>query len=233
MATSKVGPAIKKIFHNHPFIVWNIIGILIAIWTHWLLWFACFIVSLIYWNKRRKELKAIEFAKKKDALIKEATEYFEAVKKNKAFPTIPTSTFLDDGEVALFQENTVLKETRAVRHSGGNFGSVRIMKGVRIGGYRGQSESTQEWRVLDQGDLLMTNKKLIFMGNKENRIMPLNKIFAIETYIDGIEITLSTKNKSIIFPVKNAYLWSSTIGLVRQIKNPLKLEGVNLNVQLI
>lgn len=216
---------IKTLFRAHPFIGWNIVGLLSA-FIHPAIWLIFFVVSLVFFAKRRKEIKE----EKRKTLIVEAEAYVVEIKKNHALPKVASSIFLNNGENAFLQEETKLNETRAVRKQIGGGAGFRVAKGVYLGGYSGQAESHQEWRTLDIGQLIITNKKLIFKGRKENRVIPLDTIFALETFSDGIEISLESRAKSIIFPVKNPYIWSAVIHILRTAKNPLNLAGINLDI---
>lgn len=178
--------------------------------------------------KKKKEL-----ARQEKAI--EAESYIAEVKDKKALPTIVSSVFLDKGEQAFLEEETELNETRAVRkHSGGMRGiGFRVAKGVHVGVGRrsGTSESHQEWRMIDAGSLIITNQRLIFRGGKENRVVPLKKILDVSISIDAIEVAVESKSKSMIFPVKNGYLWGAIINIIRQVDDPLNLGDIKLDIQ--
>jgi hypothetical protein len=219
---------IKSFFREHPIVAWNGTGIVLAFLTHWVIWLVFFSASIIFYLK----LSARRRAEKRAALIQEAESYIATVKEQKGLPQIPTnSLFLSQGEYAFLEEKSDLKETRAVRKSRGGFGGVRVAKGITIGGYSGTSESHQEWRLLDSGELILTNEKLIFRGNKTNRTIPIDKIMGIDAFPGGIEIDIDGKTKSAAFTVKNPFIWNAAISILRSGKNPLNLEGVELNVE--
>lgn len=96
-------------------------------------------------------------------------------------------------------ENITLMEPRAVRTSTGGYGgtSIRIAKGVTIhtGGTRGRSVSHDEIKVIDNGELIITNKRIIFLGSNRTTNIDINKIVSIEEYSDGIKIQRSNKQK--------------------------------------
>jgi hypothetical protein len=164
-------------------------------------------------------------------LRNEAQGYIDTVRKNKSLTIIPSPIFLGQAEhLFLQQEATKLIETRAVRHSGGGFGSVRVAKGIRIGGYSGQSESSQEWRTLDTGRLMLTNEKIVFTGSKESRTIPMEKILAVETFRDSIRISVDGRAKSLKFPVSNPYIWGTVVNILKSVKDPLNLGDLKLDV---
>lgn len=67
---------------------------------------------------------------------------------------------------------------------------IRIMKGVywRAGSIAPQRISEDEWRVIDEGTIYLTNKRIIFMGNNGNKTITLGKILGFEPYSNGIDI---------------------------------------------
>lgn len=46
----------------------------------------------------------------------------------------------------------------------------------------------EEWRLLDQGQLYLTNKRIIFSGSKKTNNVRLDKILSFTSYSDGLEI---------------------------------------------
>jgi hypothetical protein len=77
------------------------------------------------------------------------------------YPEHYSNVILRDGEVALFVSATAMfSEERSHTNYGG--ASIRVAKGVRIGG--GQSHSIPTVTPIDKGELLLTNRRLIFSG---------------------------------------------------------------------
>lgn len=103
----------------------------------------------------------------------------------------------------LVMEDISFRETRAVRRTRGGYGgpSIRVAKGVsfRLGGISAKSESREELREIDQGSLVLTNKRLIFIGSKRTINIDLRKIMAIEAYKDGIASQRENKQKTEYF----------------------------------
>jgi len=221
---------IKKIFHEHPIITWNIFT-LISLFIHPLFSVVFFFVSLIFWAKRREELNK----QKHQQMIIDAENYVNEVKNKKALPTIKPLVFLEEGESAFLEEPTELNETRAIReYSGGMRGiGFRVAKGVYVGagGRSGTSESHQEWRKIDRGNLVITNKRLVFNGSKENRTVPLKKIISVDVALKSIEVAVEARNKTMIFPVKNGYIWGAVMNIVKSVEDPLNLGDLKLDIQ--
>ena len=99
-------------------------------------------------------------------------------------------------------ENITLQEPRAVRVSRGGYGgtSIRIAKGITLhtGGTRGRSESHDEIRNIDNGKLLITNKRIMFLGSNRTTNIDINKIVSIEDYLDGIKIQRSNNLNTLL-----------------------------------
>lgn len=167
---------------------------------------------------------------KKKSQLSEANDFAERLKTEKTFHTTKTHLLLQAGENAFLQEETALSETRAVRKSVGGFGGFRIAKGLTIGGYSGSSESHQEWRAIDSGQLVLTNKRLVFDGGKANKTIPLDKILSYNIFLDSISISVDGKSKDVNFEVKNPYIWACSIHVLKTVDNPLDLKNVNLDL---
>lgn len=167
---------------------------------------------------------------KRETLIAAAQLFIEVIKQNKSIPPIASSLILEANEKAFLEEDTTFFEPRAVRKSTGSGAGFRVMKGVYLGGYSGRSESTQEWRDIDQGTLTITNKKIVFRGSKENKTVAINKIISSSNTMDSIQLTMEEKNKPILFQVKNPYMWAAVIHICKG-ANPLDLGKTELDIQ--
>lgn len=149
-----------------------------------------------------------------DSIKKEAREYIEAFKENEGLPVIETTLLLEQGEHAFLEAIVPLYETRAVRYHQGAGAGFKIAKGVSIGGYQGRSESKQEWRKLDEGTLVLTNKRVLFVGNEQSRTIPLKKIF--NANVDGLGFIISYQKKNVYFENTNPAIWVFAIDILRQ-----------------
>ncbi|MBR5504090.1 MAG: zinc ribbon domain-containing protein [Methanobrevibacter sp.] len=120
-----------------------------------------------------------------------------------------------DERVLLDIPNVSLNEPRAVRVSqGGGVGtSVRVAKGVSVhsGGAGSRSVSHDEIMNVDAGNLIITNKRLVFTGSKKTVNINLNSILTITAYKDGISIQRENKQKVEYFVGTNKSNLSFTI----------------------
>lgn len=136
-------------------------------------------------------------------------EYEEAIKELKSgtIKVINTNMILKNGEEALLQCYCSLKETRAVRHSFGNGSSVRVFKGFSVHSGKSTSYSTDEYTTIDRGSIVLTTNRIIFDGEKSDRVIPLKDIISINPFLNGIEVSTSRYKKSMIFVLPNAARW--------------------------
>ncbi len=88
-----------------------------------------------------------------------------------------------------------LYEERNIRNFYG--GSVSVAKGVRV--FAGQSQNLSTLQKLDSGEIVITNKRLVFVGQKRNTIIDFSKLLSIECYDNCIIIHKSGKVKSEVF----------------------------------
>jgi len=93
----------------------------------------------------------------------------------------------------------IFSEPRSIRETSGAYGgpSIRVVKGLtwRVGSFKAKSESHEELRNIDKGNLTITSKRLIFIGIVKNLIIDLKKIISIEPYEDGISLCKEGKDQ--------------------------------------
>ena len=69
----------------------------------------------------------------------------------------------------------------------------------RMGSVAARSESRDELRDIDRGTLVLTNKRLIFIGSKRTTNIDLRKIISITAYKDGIASQRENKQKTDVY----------------------------------
>lgn len=151
-----------------------------------------------------REKRGLEERRK--AVAEEAEAFFRKMALRNKLPAIPVNIILKPGEVGIFQEPSVLYESRAYRLYGG--GGTRI-QGIYIGG--GASESHQRLRQIDTGRLILTSQRLVFDGQMESRAVNLWDVISANPWTDAIEVSSSRKQKSQICSVRNPLIWSRVI----------------------
>jgi hypothetical protein len=108
---------------------------------------------------------------------------------------------LQAGEIvhAIFEAN--LLDERVVRRDyvGGSSGfTFRLTKGVsyRLGGTRGRSVPVTAIVPVDEGNVILTSQRLMFMGRKKPFAYQWDQVVCAEPAADGIHLVFSGKNST-------------------------------------
>jgi hypothetical protein len=109
-----------------------------------------------------------------------------------------------ENEKTHYYAKTKLCEERAIRQYIGSGG--KYLRG-------GVSESHGEIREIDGGELILTNQRLIFKGDKRTIEYKLPNIITVENYQDAVSIGASNKNKSQFYMVDEPYTYAEYIKL--------------------
>ncbi len=113
---------------------------------------------------------------------------------------LPSPVALKRGEeLVLVCSNVVLREPRSV--TTGVYGGPRIQvaKGLsfNVGGFRAAPH--EELKDIDSGDLVLTSKRLIFMGGKRTSTVNLTQVIGVEPYADAVAVHRSNKQRMEMF----------------------------------
>lgn len=116
---------------------------------------------------------------------------------NGMLPTISVSINLQKNEVCHDRVSAVWYEhrTRTVRvNYGGPVASIRISKGLRyrVGSVGVHRITREELTEIDQGTLYLTNKRLIFDGQKKNTTIRLSALLSFTPCSDGLILEKSS-----------------------------------------
>ena len=198
----------------------EILILLIVIFSIWLI--------LYLQNSKKKDAE-------KQALIKRriefTQEYFDNINKQKVIPFIATHLLLKKDETAYLSDMAMLLEMGKYTISNRGGGAVSVARGIYIGGTSGKSRSYDELRQKDSGELVLTNKRLIFDGQANTREIPLEKILSVANHFDAIEIACEGKVKSFIFSdINNPILWKALIHYIRAIPESGELPTMDLQI---
>jgi hypothetical protein len=107
---------------------------------------------------------------------------------------------LQKGEVCHLSIPAQLLEERVInrQYVGGSQGvSIRLMKGVtyRIGQQRGHIQSQSGLIPISDGYFIITNKRLVFSGNKKSVVSLLDKLIDFQLYADALQFSVSNRQK--------------------------------------
>jgi hypothetical protein len=104
---------------------------------------------------------------------------------------------LKAGEKLFFSlPGVTLREPRSV--SRGVYGgpAIHIAKGVTLRTGAFQAQSHEELKDIDQGTLVLTNKRLVFAGSKRSVETVLAKLISVDAYSDAVAIRREGKEKT-------------------------------------
>jgi len=172
--------------------------------------------------KKRREKRAL--------LVKQAQEFIDGVKQKLTLPVVSTDIMLKPGENAVYSSPSVLYETRAVREYHAVHSGVRVAKGVYIGGTSGRSLSTQQWAKLDTGCLTITNKRVVFVGTKEERAFPLDKVISVDPNLTAIVVSVEGRQKAMAFEVGNSLIVMTIIRIASKTIDPSNVSGDKIDI---
>ncbi len=169
------------------------------------------IFKRIIYFKDRNKVKKIE---------NELIDSIHGLLKSNMLPIEENATiYLKENEYQVFNGKCSLYEERTSRYWKGF--SVRIIKGFY---YRvGQSRGDKEIRKLDTGNLIITTKRVIFLGETCTREIRINKIINVKLNFSTVTINSEGKLRSAIFlssTPKLLYLLIDTIRHNEYVKNP-------------
>jgi hypothetical protein len=105
--------------------------------------------------------------------------------------------------------------TKRINYSGPSY-RIKIMKGLyyRVGSIKPRRITMEQLQQIDLGVVYITNKRIIFMGNKKNTNILFSKILFIVPYHDGIEIEKSTGKSPILKVFNNADILAMIISRI-------------------
>jgi len=121
---------------------------------------------------------------------------------------------LKKGEHLLYRAiNVFYDEPRSVRVSNRGGGSVRVAKGFWLHSGQSRSVSHDQMTNLDAGNLVFTNKRLIFVGKLRSVDVNYGQIVSFVAYTDGFLFNKSGRQKPFQFRTGNNRLKSDVHGV--------------------
>lgn len=152
-----------------------------------------------------EEKQINEIAKNLGAQISYETKTKELLDKYRLFwviengelPTIQSDINLQKSESLYFMTDIDWLEmktvTKRVNYAGVST-RIRICKGVyfKVGSIAPERVTEDVWRTVDSGKMYLTNKRIIFMGQKGNKTIKLDKVLSFTPYQDGVQLEKDT-----------------------------------------
>lgn len=127
----------------------------------------------------------------------------------------PSSILMKKDEKCIFRERKAdfYQERTQTRYAGGS-ARVKISKNVSVGGFTGAPVRTESFTHIDSGELVLTNKRVIFVGDRKSIVIPVNKISAVERWRDAIDISKEGVVRQYRFLVEDGNFWADIITAV-------------------
>ena len=118
-------------------------------------------------------------------------------------PEIETTVRLRKGEVAYYEGFTIWQhlKTRKQRVAGSRGQSVRVAKGFsfKVGATPGYTKEWEEFQTVDEGRVIVTSQRLLFVGAKKNLNIKHEKILDLEYFSDAVKVYRGTVNPTYFF----------------------------------
>lgn len=136
------------------------------------------IIGVMAWGGQREEHRIAEERSVADAL------------RAKGLEVVPVPISLQQGEVCHFWTSCDLVQLRRTRGAAAYHGLVariKIAEGVhyRAALLSGGVQVREEFRIIESGDVLITNKRVIYRGTKRNKSVTLAKALSIHCFEGG------------------------------------------------
>jgi hypothetical protein len=113
---------------------------------------------------------------------------------------------LEQGEFAVRYDWATLAESRSVRVGGALGTRVRIGGfPIYLGGFK--SVPKDELREVGAGELVLTNRRLLFLAGTHTLVIPLDRLLMCEQSNAGLVVSESRSKHPHTFAVKNEGLW--------------------------
>ena len=136
--------------------------------------------------------------------------------QNGELPILSTEINLQKGEICHYRNHIDWLEHRTVTkriNYGGPRVRFKIVKGLyySAGSVAVQRVTSDQIQVIDSGTVYLTNKRVIFLGNKKNSNIRLDKILSIVPYSDGVELEKDTGKSPILRMTSSADIFAMMI----------------------
>lgn len=173
-----------------------------------------------------------EASKKQHAeALDEFTRFIRTIEAQERLPQVndPDFSTQESEFIVLAQRDATMREVRAARVTGG--AGTRIKIGsipLYLGG--AHSRPHDEIRETANGTLYLTNRRLVFIGDKRTFNAPFDKILNVTNALTGITVHHSTRSQPVTFTVSNPLIWDGVYGILNILRpdSPQLPHGVKL-----
>ena len=158
---------------------------------------------------------SLEFDKPTKELIDKYRLYWEI--ENNILPEMSCEINLQKNETCHFITKAEWLEqkqiTTRVNYSGPTL-RIKIAKGLywRSGSLGVQRIKDDVWQTIDSGDVYLTNKRIIFMGSRGNKIIQFTKVLDFNVFSNGIDIQKDSGKSPFLQFSNNTDIFSMILG---------------------
>ncbi|MFZ9201324.1 MAG: hypothetical protein ACO23N_02715 [Opitutales bacterium] len=146
----------------------------------------------------RAQAKALDFDLARDAIeerLRQGELRWEA--EHGELPVVDVGLILTRGEVCHWTSSAEFLQMKRVTVGisyGGPVASIRLMRGLswRMASYRGTRETSDEVVKIDEGDVFITNKRIIFNGPLKNLVIRLDRVIDLNCYKNAFQVEQPT-----------------------------------------
>ena len=163
-----------------------------------MLWMAA--ISLAIWNffyqkKKKKKLIAAYNSERRQLQEDEITSVLERGLQE----VTASKAFTKRGEVCYFSGDASLYEqvSKGTKHSGSSV-RFRVAKGVYFSTGGGRSSGDSEVVAVSDGELVATNQRIIFAGDKKSFELPHGKLLNIEYVKNSVFLNVSDRKSAYV-----------------------------------
>jgi hypothetical protein len=171
-------------------------------------------------------------AEKLDQLTAATRAYIEALEQSRVFaPVAVPGLHLEQREFAIRHDRATLAEFRRARVGGGLGTRVRVGGfPIYLGGWK--SVPNEELREVGTGELVLTNRRLLFLG-AHTLAIPFDRLLKCEQ-IDTALLVSESRSKSprVFLPENNPGLWCFLVNWVAEnrFEDPKLPDGMHISV---
>ena len=174
--------------------------------------FVLFFVFLSAGSLMGKAIQEIQQKERVRLIAKQKDDFYHILEAPEN-GIIPSTAMLKSGETGFIVDFVNMSEevTERIRAYTG----TRLKLGsapIYLGG--GKSVANEKWGNVAYGELVLTNFRLIFIGDMRSIDLPLAKINGVEQFTNGIRINQTGRSKPIFFTVSNPQLWQEAIQIL-------------------
>lgn len=162
-------------------------------WVTWAVLGAFVVLGLVIYSRGRRgsSTAAVQPPVNEDELAAKAA-------LRSAFPAMTVQGFMEEpGETVHYscQAELIGLHTVSERVGGGGGMSVRVARGVYLhsGGFGSHSVKHNVTSVDDTGSLVVTDRRLVFLGKLKTRVVALTKVVHVEPFVDGLRVDVENK----------------------------------------